>query len=463
MKRRAVLFILVLVLCAASASLAEGKYTTAPDIFRINLRVEERVNGVPKSELPVKETKYRTYVRKEYLVTANPIINEKAAAIVDAFDAMMSPVMKEEDKPSSIYSSRLDIEVVYTISGHTVSILVLARETYQRAQLRSLFQTAVYDLETGDELTLRDLFTEDSAAWEIIAKGMRAQLGEMFPSEPRNTDAIDRLAARGTLEKTGFTLSGGELTLHFQACVIYPGKANILHVRLPYTQLSRMFTDTGKRATDNSRWKMVALTFDDGPNYTEKSAGGSRWALPLIRAAGWRVTYFIWGKNIPGAPDILMAEADNNHSMQNHSLWHPYGNEVTSAGNVIRQTAGVDELMLDVIGVRTTAFRAPFGAYVSWLRYGIDMPVIQWSIDPKDPTVKIPGTIVKRIADNIHDGAIVLLHDTRKATTASIPSIMELLRDEGYMVVTVDELASINGVVLEAGVVYEQIEPAVLQ
>jgi len=451
-----------LILCVALTSQAVEKYTTAPDIFRINLRVEERVNGIPKSELPVGETKYRTYVRKEYLVTANPIINERVARIVDAFDAMMSPVMTEEDKPSSKYTSRLDIEVAYTISGNTVSVLVLARETYQRVQLRTLFQTAVYDLETGDELRLGDMLTEDSVAWEIIASGARTQLGKMFPNEPRNPDSIDSLTARSVLENTGFTLSGGELTLHFAACDIYPGKANILHVRFPYSLFSGMFTDAGKRATDNSRWKMVALTFDDGPNYTEKRAGGSRWALPLIRAAGWRVTYFIWGKNISASPDILMAQADNNHSMQNHSQWHPFGNEVTSSGSVIRQTTGVDELMLDVIGVPTTLFRAPFGSYASWLKYGVDKPVIQWSIDPKDPSA-MSTTIVKRIADSLHDGAIVLLHDTRQATTESLPIIMELLRQEGYMAVTVDELASIYGVILEAGVVYEQIEPTILR
>ncbi|MCL2811220.1 MAG: polysaccharide deacetylase family protein [Clostridia bacterium] len=450
--------LLAVFLGGATSAAAEEKYETTPAMFRIGLAVTERVNGVPKAELPRGENKFRSYVRKEYLITANPRINETVAAIVDAFDARLSPEMREEEHPSSRYSSRLDIETVYTISGNTVSVLVLARETFRRQQLRSPFQTGVYDLETGQEIYLTDLFLADSPAWAVLATGVEQQLGAMFPNEPRHPESIKRFANREALEHASFTLSGGELTLHYLASDIYPGKSNVLHVRFYYPQFVGMWTDVGQAATDNSKWKLIALTFDDGPNYTDVGVGGSRWALPKFRAAGWRVTYYIWGKNIIEHPDVLMSQADNNHSMQNHSADHPRGSEVKTERALERQVNPVNDNMADTIGPRPTTFRAPFGSTDPWVRLGINMPLIQWSIDPKDIRAE-PRTIVTRIKKQLHDGGIVLLHDTRKGTTNAIPLIAQMLLDEGYMTVTVDELAAINGITLLPGRVYYRFGP----
>jgi len=442
----------------AFGAAADQQYAEAPEMFRMGLEVVERINGAPMNELPRGKLSCRTYVRLEYLITANPLVNEAVAKIVDGFDAAMSPGMREESSPSTRYSSRLDIETVYTVSGGTVSALVLARETFRRQQLRSPFQTGVYHLETGQELFLTDLFPADSPAWETLATGVREQLGAMFPIEPRNPETIERLAGREALEQASFTLSGGELTLHYLADSIYPGKANVVHARFYYPQFAGMWTEVGEQATDNSRWKFVALTFDDGPSYTEKKDGGSRWALPEFRAAGWRVTYYIWGKNIIANPDVLMSQGDNNHSMQNHSLLHPAGNEIETERSAYRQVNTVNDDMSATIGERPTTFRAPFGATKPWIKLGIDMPLIQWSIDPKDPHAKA-GTIVKRIKEQLHDGGIVLLHDTRTGTTKAIPRIAQMLLDNGYMTVTVDELAAINGITLQPGKVYYQLGP----
>jgi len=280
----------------------------------------------------------------------------------------------------------------------------------------------------------------------------------MFPNEPRNPGAVEALASRVT--EADFSLSGGELTLHYVAGDIYRDKANILHVRFYYPQFAGMWTEKGERATDNARWKMIALTFDDGPSYMDRKDGGSRWILPEFRAAGWRVTFYIWGKNIISCPDVLMVEADNNHSLQNHSRTHPYGSEVTSERFAAKQISDVDDWMADTIGVRTTSFRAPFGMEDPWLKYGIDKPLIGWSIDPKDPNKTSVNSLINALKKaGLYDGGIVLLHDTRKNTTMAIPAIAELLREEGYMTVTVDELAAIRGIVLEPGVLYHQLAP----
>ena len=142
--------------------------------------------------------------------------------------------------------------------------------------------------------------------------------------------------------------------------------------------------------------------------------------------------------------------------MQNHSLTHPYGSELKTEQTVARQVHTVNDDMAAAIGVRPTTFRAPFGTTSSWVKLGVDMPLIQWTIDPKDQNAR-PRTILTRLTNALYDGGIVLMHDTGKNTADAIPLIAQLLLDEGYMTVTIDELAAMNGVVLEPGVVYYEI------
>ena len=445
---------------SAAAAIAEEKYTAAPEIYRITIRSEERVNGVPKGDPPRRESTYRTYVRKEYLVTANPDIDRAVAKMVDLLDEQLSPALREANEVSAQYAGRLDIETVYTVSGHTVSVLVLARETFRRQQLRSPFLSGVYDLDTGKEIALTDMFPAGSPAWEGLAHGVREQLGAMFPEEPRNPGTVDRLAGEAASGTANFTLSGAELTLHYPAEEIFPGKANILHVRFYYPQFAGMWTEAGKKAADNSRWKLIAMTFDDGPGYTGIRGYGSGWVLPQFRAAGWRVTYFILGRNILSNPDVLMAQADNNHSMQNHSMYHPHGKEMISKSVVDRQVNMVDDHMQKAIGVRTALFRAPFGEINPWCKRGINMPVIQWSVSAKygsAPAKSIVRTLSEK--GTLHDGAILMFHDTRVGMAEAVPQIAALLRDNGYLAVTVDELAAAYGIALEPGKVYYRLTP----
>ena len=65
----------------------------------------------------------------------------------------------------------------------------------------------------------------------------------------------------------------------------------LIHVRFFYPQFDGMMTELGARATDNSRWKMVAVTCDDGPKERY-----STYALDAFRKQGARVTYFSVGK-----------------------------------------------------------------------------------------------------------------------------------------------------------------------
>ena len=59
----------------------------------------------------------------------------------------------------------------------------------------------------------------------------------------------------------------------------------------------------------------------------------------------------------------------------------------------------------------------------------------------------------------VHDGAIILMHDIYPTTVEAVPILIDTLRDSGYEFVTVPELAKIRGVELVDGEAYYNFRP----
>ena len=114
-------------------------------------------------------------------------------------------------------------------------------------------------------------------------------------------------------------------------------------------------------------------------------------------------------------------------------------------------------LLYNITGEAVTMFRAPGGTYPPWVDAEIGVPIIQWSVDSYDYTGKDAKHIFYSIRNNTIDGDIILLHDSGKTMYKSIPYYAEWLRDNGFMMVTVEELARMNGIIMEPNVVYHRL------
>ena len=209
-----------------------------------------------------------------------------------------------------------------------------------------------------------------------------------------------------------------------------------------------MMTEEARIQTDNTDWKMVAITCDDGANYSN-----SPLALTNFRRAGVRVTYFTVGESIERNPDILMREFDQNHIIACHTYSHRsgYALKEETRRQEVEKHAGI---MASIVGEPPAFFRAPGGTYPPWIETGVGMPVIQWTVDTYDYTGKSPKRIFYSIRNNVQDGDIILMHDTGNYLYKAIPLFTEYLRENGYMMVTVEELARANGVTMEPDTVY---------
>ncbi|MCL6611966.1 MAG: polysaccharide deacetylase family sporulation protein PdaB [Peptococcaceae bacterium] len=185
--------------------------------------------------------------------------------------------------------------------------------------------------------------------------------------------------------------------------------------------------------------KVAALTFDI--SWGTKVPGP---VMDTLKKYNVKSTFFLsgpWAAKYPEFPRRLVKEG---HEIASH------GNRHIDLDRESRETVR-DEIMAahrsikEVTGVEPNLIRTPNGAFNDMVLEVADQlgyRVIQWSADSLD--WKKPGvdSIVQRVMDKVHPGAIILMHasDTCLQTPEALPRVIEGLKARGYELVTVSKL-----------------------
>ena len=61
--------------------------------------------------------------------------------------------------------------------------------------------------------------------------------------------------------------------------------------------------------------------------------------------------------------------------------------------------------------------------------------------------------------DQVHDGAIILMHDIYPTSVDAVPTLIDALRNSGYEFATISELVTKRGITLSVGGVYYDFRP----
>ena len=439
MRRRlfaAVLAALLMLMMTAAICAAEEKI--GDDGLYVETPVLQRVRQETASET----AEGGVTLRRTYPSTANAQVDAQMRALVD--DMAARGVALGEDAPQM---TQLDVGAVITRTGTKwMSFLTLAEATAGTTYLGVEAQTRVYDMESGTRLALTDVFAPESEAWERMAQAVREQLTEAFPGEEPDARALDALCTREALEAADFTLGATRLLLTYRAGAVYHGKTTLLHVSLGYDEYRPLMKAQAQAQTDNSRWRMAALTFDDGGAVKYTSG-----VLDALRQYGAQATFFIVGNRMAKNACVLYRQQNCAYSLQSHSYTHKYqltGEEMLAQKEQFAAEMGA------MIGVVPALMRAPGGMETGYVKHEIGYPLIHWSLASRDSGSEDYKRIANYVCYNIEPGEIVLMHDLNPYSPRYAGLILERLCDQGYLFVTVEELFAQAGIELEPNVVY---------
>lgn len=180
--------------------------------------------------------------------------------------------------------------------------------------------------------------------------------------------------------------------------------------------------------------KKIALTFDDGPNaeYTEMLLKG-------LEERGVPATFFLLGKEVEKYPDIVELIHQKGHLIGTHSYEHVNLKNLSDEA-AIEQVDKTNAAIHNIIGEYPEFIRPPFGSWKSNLDYETNMIEVLWDIDPLDWKTNNAGVVTKRVVDKAKEDDIILMHDASESSVEAALEIVDELKEEGYIFVTVDEI-----------------------
>ena len=194
--------------------------------------------------------------------------------------------------------------------------------------------------------------------------------------------------------------------------------------------------------------KYVALTFDDGPR-----KGTTDVLLDGLKKRGAAATFFLVGEEITGNEDLVSRMGAEGHQAGNHT-WSHQRLETATTEAIKDEITRTDQAIGSILGGSGYWLRLPYGLLPEGSQELINVPVIKWSVDPRDWESREKWAIVNAVMKEVQPGSIILLHDIYPASVEAALEIVDRLQAQGYWFVTVEELLRIQGIDVQPGVMY---------
>nr|WP_242663034.1 polysaccharide deacetylase family protein [Clostridium acetobutylicum] len=191
------------------------------------------------------------------------------------------------------------------------------------------------------------------------------------------------------------------------------------------------------KRTDNK--KVAYLTFDDGPSNNTKKI------LSILDANQIKATFFLIGQNAERYPDLVKDEANDGHSIGNHTYSHMISYRETPQ-QFLDDINHCDSVLKSILGDRYTPklIRFPGGSFGNRLKPFKDAVTsagfrfVDWNDmngDAEHPYVSTQQLIqnIKRYTGN-QQTVVILMHDAPAKTTTveALPTIIDYLKSLGY-------------------------------
>jgi len=191
--------------------------------------------------------------------------------------------------------------------------------------------------------------------------------------------------------------------------------------------------------------KMIALTFDDGPN-----GGATEKILSTLHERKVPASFFVIGANAERFPNIIKHMALEGHLIGNHTYRHSRFDQI-SFGEMEKDITDGSRAIETMTGMRSCWFRPPYGingAGLGAVCRQQGFVIAGWSLDANDWNPHPVDELVDAIVNQVTPGDIILLHDgwegrpdaDRHLTVEAVPIIVDKLQQAGFVFVTLPEL-----------------------
>lgn len=200
--------------------------------------------------------------------------------------------------------------------------------------------------------------------------------------------------------------------------------------------------------------KVIALTFDDGPNTTTTNE-----VLDILEEYDALGTFFLIGTNIDDESAQSVKRAyDMGCEIGNHSKTHSNMPDMTS-DEMVDEIDYVNEKIYEITGEYPKYFRPPFIATSDEMYEVIDLTFI-CGVGCNDFMADVTAEQrADAVISSAKDGQIVLLHDAagNDQTVEALKTIIPTLQEDGYKFVTLSQLFEAQGETPKRNLIYSEV------
>ncbi len=180
--------------------------------------------------------------------------------------------------------------------------------------------------------------------------------------------------------------------------------------------------------------KLIALTFDDGPAYSKTDK-----LITELEKRDARVTFFMLGELAIRQKDLVKKVYSMGHTIGSHTYDHKNLKKLDNE-KLTFEIEYTNEILKDIIGEDIRFIRPPYGSYNQDILNNTNMAFILWNVDTLDWKYRNAEKVRDYIVKTAKDGDIILLHDIHSTSVDGAIMAIDILKEQGYEFVSLDEL-----------------------
>lgn len=204
--------------------------------------------------------------------------------------------------------------------------------------------------------------------------------------------------------------------------------------------ISAQLSKYGAYWIGNPGEKTLYLTFDEGyeNGYTPQ-------ILDILKANDVKAAFFVTGHYLKSQPGLVKRMVDEGHIVGNHTDSHPSLPDVSDE-EIKKELQLVEQAYEELTGRKDMKYlRPPKGEYSERtlaLTRELGYHNIFWSMAFVDwvPMPGGPEEAYRSVMDNLHNGAVILLHAVSRDNTEALDRILKDIKAQGYTFKTLDDL-----------------------
>lgn len=190
----------------------------------------------------------------------------------------------------------------------------------------------------------------------------------------------------------------------------------------------------------NKDKKIVYLTFDEGYENGYTSS-----ILDTLAEKGVQATFFVTMPYVKKNKDLIQRMIDEGHIVGNHTVNHPSMPDIADDKKIEKEIVELHDYIKNNFNYEMDFFRPPKGEFSERtvkITKDLGYTTVLWSFAYDDWDVKKQDRLDyarKMIYNNLHNGAIILLHAVSKDNATLLGEIIDTIEEKGFEIKSLTE------------------------